>query len=124
MKTAPIFAACNENTGVTSLLKGSDNILRVFMFGEAPQNVQYPYAVWQLVSGSPENYLSCRPDIETHLIQVDVYAKTSSDARSVANAIEYAIEDKCYIIGYNGESVDPETKNFRSSFTVEWMINR
>lgn len=124
MNTAPIFDVCNQDAAVTGLLKGSDNILRVFQFGQAPQKVAYPYAVWQLISGSPENYLSCRPNLETHTIMIDVYAKTAAEARKVANAIEYAIETHCYIVSYNGESIDPETKNNRSSFTVDWQTYR
>ena len=64
-----------SNAAVTNLL--GTNPVRFFMFGLAPDDVQYPYAVWQVVSGSPENYLNNRPQIENHVIQIDVYSNSA-----------------------------------------------
>lgn len=122
MNTPPIFMLCAADPGVTALL--GTNPVRVFMFGMAPQNVQKPYAVWQVVSGSPENYLAGRPDTERHALQIDVYADSASVARSALSAIEHAIELDCYITRYGGESRDPETMNYRSSMDVDWHTYR
>lgn len=122
MMTPPIFTAISNNAAVTNLL--GTNPVRFFMFGMAPDNVQYPYAVWQVVSGSPENYLNNRPQIENHVIQIDVYSNSAATSRDILSKIECALEDKCHVVRYGGESRDPETKNYNSSMDVEWWVNR
>lgn len=122
MNTPPIFTLCSADPGVTALLGVSP--VRVFMFGMAPQNVQKPYAVWQVVSGAPENYLAGRPDTEQHIIQIDVYADSASQSRSALAAIERAIELQSYVTRYGGEDRDSETLSYRSSMDVSWHTYR
>ena len=81
MMIPPIFTAISSNSAVTALL--GSNPVRFFMFGLAPDNVQYPYAVWQVASGSPENYLNNRPQIENHVIQIDVYSDSAATSRNI-----------------------------------------
>lgn len=122
MNSPPIFSICSADPGVTAIL-GTDPV-RLFMFGMAPQNVQRPYAVWQVVGGSPENYLAGRPDTEQHTLQIDVYADSASVARSALSEIERAIELSAYVTRYGGESRDDETKSYRSSMDVDWHTYR
>lgn len=122
MNSPPIFSICAAEPGVTSIL-GTDPV-RLFMFGMAPQNVQRPYAVWQVVGGSPENYLAGRPDTEQHTLQIDVYADYAAQSRAALAAIEHAIELSCYVTRYGGESRDDETKSYRSSMDVDWHTYR
>ncbi|MCQ2994016.1 DUF3168 domain-containing protein [Pseudomonas syringae] len=122
MAAAPIFAVCAADVGVTSLLGKSPT--RLYPFGEAPEGVAKPYAVWQLLTGSPENYLSGRPDIDGYSLQVDVYANTASDARAVTGAISYAIELAANVTRWGGETKDPATKLYRSSFDIDWLVPR
>lgn len=123
MNTAPIFSLCASNPAVTALLGATPN-MKLYMFGMAPQGVQAPYAVWQVISGQPEIYLSGRPDVEVHGIQIDVYAKTANESRKILNEIEKTIELDCYIVRYNGDSFETETKLFRSSLDVDWHTYR
>lgn len=123
MNTAPIFQITSADAEL-SLLLDSDGIFRLFMFGMAPQNVERPYAVWQLISGSPQNYISGRPDTEAHTLQIDVYAKTASEARTVLGSLERALEVHCHVRRYNGESRDTETKDYRASMDVDWITYR
>lgn len=122
--TAPIFTVCSADTGVQSLLEDTSGILRLFLFGDAPQGEQAPYAVWQVVYGSPENYISGVPDIDSYGIQIDVYASEASVARDVAKALRDAIEPHAHIVGWNGESRDPSTRRYRVTFTVDWFVSR
>lgn len=117
-----IFATCAASSRVRALLGTSPT--RLYPFGEAPQNVTKPYAVWQTISGSPENYLGDIPDIDTHSLQVDVYAPTATAARDVAEAIRDAVEPVAHITFWGGESRDPETNNYRVNFTVDWWTQR
>lgn len=123
MNTPPIFTLCMNDQAVTDALL-DDGILRLYLFGMAPDGVKKPYAVWQLVSGDPINYMHGRPDTERHVLQIDVYADTASESRSVLASIEHAIELDSHIVRYGGESRDPETRNYRSTMDAEWHTYR
>jgi len=118
----PIFQVCAADTNVTALLGTAPT--RLFPFGEAPQGVTLPYAVWQTITGLPDNYLGQAPDIDQFTIQVDVYADRGSSAREVAQALRNAIEPHAHIVGWNGESTDPDTGHKRYGFDVDWFVHR
>lgn len=120
--TVPIFTILAGSTDVTGLLGTSPT--RVFPFGEAPQGVTYPYLTWQIVSGSPENYIDRTPDIDNYIIQVDIWANTGISANQVAEAVRDAIEPHAYIVSWRGESISPDTKRARVSFDISWFVNR
>ena len=119
---AKIFEAISASTAVKALIGTSP--VRFYEFGSAPQDVAYPYAVWQVVGGSPVMYLDKVPDVDRIAIQVDAYAKSASTARSVADALRDAIEPKAYVTRWNGEWIDPETGSNRASFDVSWWQHR
>lgn len=121
--TPPIFAAVNV-PAVQALLKAGTGPLRFYAFGLADQNTPKPYAVWQQVFGSPENYISNTPDMDSIGVQVDVYATTAASARAVAIALRDAIEPKAHITSWRGESRDTETGSYRHGFDCEWWIAR
>ena len=119
----PIFDIIKVVSAVTALL-GTDPV-RFFPFGQAPDDVEMPYAVWQTVSGSPENYLSGTPSIDNWMAQVDVYAKKGSTARNVAEALRDALEADltAYITAWRGERKEDDNI-FRYSFDVEFLTER
>ena len=118
----PIFLICAADNGVKALLGTSP--VRFWPFGSAPQGASMPYAVWQVIGGSPENYLGNTPDLDRFSIQVDVYAVTGAVAQSVATALRDAIESHAYVTAWRGGDMDINTKAFRVSFDVDWMIER
>lgn len=119
---APIFQVCAINAGVQSAL--GTNPVRLYPFGEAPQGISKPYAVWQVIGGEPGNYINQIPDTDFHSLQVDVYAPTVTGGRDAAQALRDAIEPVAHITRWGGESRDPETKNYRFSFDVDWITHR
>lgn len=128
--TPPIFETVDVPS-VQAVLKGPRGPLRFYAFGRAPQAPTgvpvYPYAVWQYAYGSPENYLGQRPDVDSIGVQVDVYASPQQGvavARQVAQALRDALEGSCYITGWRGESIDPETSNCRFGFDCDWIVPR
>lgn len=118
----PIFEVCAASSAVRSAL--GSNPVRLYLFGEAPQNVASPYAVWQIIGGFPENYLGNVPDTDRFALQIDVYANSANDARNAVISIRDAVEPVAYVTGWRGETRDTETKKYRSSFDVDWIINR
>lgn len=119
---APIFAACAASQAVKNMLGA--NPVRFYPFGLQDDNIVYPYAVWQNIGGSPENYLSQRPDADRYSLQVDVYSDTAADVIAVARALRDAIEGKAYITRWGDQNRDPETKRYRYSFDVDWITTR
>lgn len=118
----PIFAIAAADTAVQAAL-GTDPV-RFWPFGLAPQDETRPYAVHQLVYGSPENTLACAPASDNFGVQVDAYAKTVTSARAVAAALRDALEPHAYITAWNGESWESATGLYRVSFTVEFQTDR
>lgn len=113
-----LFPAVAASAACVALLK-SDKEVRFYQFGLAPQNVVKPYAVWQRVFGAPENYLAQRPNIDLFSVQIDVYASSADQARTVAAALRDALEPVGHITSWLGESIDPDTKNYRFSFAMD-----
>lgn len=120
--TAPIFAVASADSTVKSVL--GSNPVRIFPFGEAPEGTAKPYAVWQIITGSPENYLAGRPDIDGFTLQVDVYGATAISTRDASVAIRNAIELQSYITRWAEMPRDSETNNYRVSFDVDWFVPR
>ena len=120
--TAPIFEVVAADAGVQAVL--GTNPVRFYPFGSAPQNSQLAYAVWQVVGGSPENYLAGRPDVDNFTLQVDAYGDDALVTRGVVEALRDAIELHANITLWLGESQDPATKRWRSSFRLDWITRR
>jgi hypothetical protein len=120
--TAPIFTVCAAAPAVTALLGIGPT--RLYPHGEAPEGTAKPYAVWQVVSGSPINYVNGVPDTDRYGLQVDVYADTASTAASVVTAMRNAIAQHAYITGFGVDAKDKDTHNYRKGFDVAWLVSQ
>jgi len=120
--TPSLFVFVSSSSAVRA--KFGSAPVRVFPFGSAPDKVKLPYAVWQTIGGVPENYISNAPDVDTFVVQLDVYAQTATQAREAAEALRDALEPHGYVILWRGESRDPETNNFRYSFDFNFLTER
>lgn len=118
----PIFSILNSTPAVTALLR-SGNILRVFEYGMAIENVKLPYVVWQVISGVPYNTLNCPPSTDKVRVQFDVYAGTGSQSKSIAKLVRDAIEEQCYIIDMYGTHRDTDGV-YATQFDTSWHVSR
>jgi hypothetical protein len=118
----PLFQVCAADSSVQSVLGTAPT--RLWPFGEADPSPTYPYAVWQVITGGPQNYLGQPADADFFGVQIDVYAKTAEEARAVAQALRSAIESFAYVSSFLGESRDTITRNYRYSFSVDWIVTR
>jgi hypothetical protein len=118
---SPLYDLVKNNAGVQAVL---GNPVRLYAFGDAAQDGSKPYAVQQTVGGQPENYLSGVPDLDSIIVQLDVYAPAMTQAKSIVVALAAVIEPVAYITSWNGEFRDTETKLWRISFTVEFKHPR
>lgn len=122
----PIFQLVAAYAPATALL--GSNPVRFWPFGQAQVNSQgvvtTPYGVWRVITGLPENFINQRPDIDSFGVQIDVYGDSSTATRNAAQAIRDAIEGESQIVGWRGESIDPDTKRYRYSFDAEFWTPR
>lgn len=123
----PVFSIATASTAVTNTLGSSPT--RLWPFGKAPQpgapGYGVPYAVHQLVYGSPDNSLSCVPSEDNFGIQLDVYATDAEGARGAAATLRDAFEESFnHVIAWNGEDWEKDTGLYRLSFTVEFWTQR
>lgn len=118
----PIFNIVNADSAVIAALGPAP--VRVYPFGLAPQNVKLPYVTWQTISGAPENYLGDLPDADSYTLQVDVWAATSESVLQVARALRDAVEPVAYVAGWGNTARDNDTKYFRYTFTIDFIVQR
>lgn len=122
MKLFPALYQTLDTPDVRALI---GDPLRLFSFGDAGDGpVAKPYVLWQTVGGEPENYLGDRPEVDRFSVQIDVYATDGKKAREVVAAIVPLIETRAYVVSWNGEFRDYETKLYRVSFDVDWFVHR
>ncbi|HCA25256.1 MAG TPA: hypothetical protein DEP32_13915 [Pseudomonas sp.] len=119
---APIFQVIAAVPAVTALL--GTGPVRFWPFGEGEEDAPRPYAVWQTITGNAENYLDQVPDSDAYTLQVDVYADSAASVRDAARALRDAIEPHAHIVAWRGESREPDTKLYRYSFDVSWLVTR
>lgn len=121
----PLFDTVKSDAAVKAVFGNSP---RIYPHGRAPDKgdplYRTPYAVHQIVSGSPENFLAGRPDADGFTTQIDVYAEKVEDAAHGAEVLRDAIEPVAYIVGWRGQFKDPDTSLFRYSFDVDWLTPR
>ena len=123
--TAPIFKLLNASDEVKAFLK-SDNKLRAYEFGLAPDAPQKPYLVWQDISGVPQNHLDCPAQTDHIVIQIDIYTLEPLQLRAIREAVRKALEldNSCTVTSLRGNEREPETKLYRTGFDSNWFVDR
>jgi hypothetical protein len=120
----PIYNLVASNPTAKNLLLSGDGSIRFYEFGTAPQSPTYPYAVWQVITGSPENYLSGRPEEDGYTLQVNVYASTTAALKNVTRALRDAFELDAYIGRWGNTQQNTETKKYSFDFDVDFITPR
>lgn len=118
----PVYQLATASPDVLALLGTTPT--RFYPFGEAEEGVETPYAVWQLVYGSPYNLLGDAPREDSFGIQIDCYADTGDDASELSDALRESFEGDGYVVAFNGEWREADTRLFRVSFTVAFISAR
>jgi hypothetical protein len=96
----------------TTLL--GQNPTRFFEFGFAPQLEKLPYATWQELRVTPFNYLAGAPSTDTIKTQIDVWATTAQECRTVARAVRRAIDSAC-TVSFLQNSWDEDSRLYRTT---------
>lgn len=117
----PVYALVRDDPAVQAVL---GNEPRVYPFGQAPQAPVKPYVVWQVVAGSPENYINETPNIDSFVVQIDVYADTAAQVRSAGVSMRNALERHAHVVSWRGEDREQDTNLYRLSFDVDFWTTR
>ncbi len=117
----PIFPAASHHQRTLDCL---GNPPRLYPYGEAPQDVKLPYAVWEEAGGSPFNHLSGRPTMDAMDCLLDVYATTPEELELVMSALQHLIETHAHITGYAGGNRDKETRLYHAGLSFDWLAER
>lgn len=117
----PVVQEAKKSAALVALL-GSP--FRFYAFGDAGQGVEPPYATYQIIGGSPENFLSNRPDADSFMIQIDCWDKTELGVINLATLMRYALETVCHITDYGPQGRDATTRNYRVTFTLDYKLKR
>lgn len=98
--------------------------VRFYEFGTAPQGDNgNTYATWQVITGTPDNLLDRRPDVDFVTVQIDVWASTTGHARAAASAIRDALEDEADITGWRTGDQDAETGMHRFMLNASFILD-
>lgn len=117
-----IFTILNASAPVKVLL--GTNPLRVFPFGQAPQDVERPYATYSVYNGVPENTLNCPPDIDNIGTQIDVWSPDADDCITIAEAIRDALEGSAHMTNFQSLEWDDETGLYRTRMDFDFWTQR
>lgn len=83
----PVYALLSGAAAVTTLVAD-----RIHAQGYAGDSPQAPYITWQIVTGTPGNYVSGRPGTDDVRVQVDAWAKDPATAQAIGAAVAAALE--------------------------------
>lgn len=99
--------------------------LRVYPV-QAPQGVATPYVTYSLVAAVPANQLDGVADVDQRRIQIDTYAATYAEARSVMSACRNELEwgIRGYCISENFTDYEADTQLFRCSADFSFWLPR
>lgn len=119
---SPVFEALNASSVVKSLL--GNKPLRVFPWGEAPQNVAKPYVTYGVVNGTPQNNLDCPPRIDQLGTDIDIWALTGRSCEDCYKAIRDVLEPLGHMTRFHSLIRDPETKLYNIKLEFDFWTGR
>lgn len=121
--TPPVFEIVAASSDCRALL-GTPPNMRFYAFGEAPQNKQVIYAVWQMPFSTPANYLGQTPDADDARVQVDVYGAEQKDVDAAAIAIRNAIQEHAHMVNAAQRPRDSVTRNYGYMLDFQFITER
>lgn len=120
--TSKVFPILNADSAVKALLGSKP--LRVYPWGQAPQNVQHPYATYGVFSAQPENTMDTEPQIDNQGTQIDIWAHTAKSCDECFVAIRNALESSGHMINFQMSVRDNETQLFTSRMEFDFWTAR
>lgn len=127
---APVFELLAAAPAVTAII--GTNPMRCYAplipqtANGVPNNALLPAVTWQLIIGTPENYINAPATTSRQRIQVDAWALSLQQAEVLLSAARDALEadGRGVCVTENGFDYEPDTKRYRSSADFEFWVDR
>ncbi|MBJ8421910.1 DUF3168 domain-containing protein [Acinetobacter bereziniae] len=119
MNILPIFATL-QNSPVKDFVQN-----RIYE-DIAPDGTKFPYVVWSLVGGVPNQNLDCPPKIDHLTFQVVVYDTQGTRASNIRKQISVVLDPLCTITNLHPNHVErvADTNIFGRGFDANWWFDR
>lgn len=92
--------------------------VRIYPFGDARPNELRPYAVHQLIVGTPLNCLDDPPPADDERIQFSIWGDSTPQVLAAVVALRACLQGYGYINSYSDAGRDPETKRY--GMIIDW----
>lgn len=115
----PIYQALTAVPAIVTLVGD-----RIYGSGVVTEGESRPYIVWSIISATPNNNISTTPEQDDQRVQVDVYSKSETVARQLETLVRDALEAQMHIVFGPWNTFETETKLFRWSQDVTWLLAR
>ena len=122
MSTLPIEDILQANTELYGLL---GNPVRVHE-DIAPRGTPFPYAVWLIVGGDPQNHLDCPANVDHVTFQIFVYDNIKARASDMREMIRQTLEMHCTVTDSHLRSFEriADTNIFGRGIQANWFLDR
>lgn len=120
-----IFQIIKNNSACTNLLGTSP--VRFYPAGVANKQAPTPYATYNVVVGSPQNYLDKPADMDQKATQIDIFGKDFNECDVTYAAIRAALEpvaNQIYINSFATPDRDSETGLYHARLEVDAWESR
>lgn len=84
------------------------------------QNTDLPYVILTRISLVPSNHLHGRPTLDANRVQLDVYAETYAQARTIADACRSALEAQDIAMESEIDNYEPDVAEYR--ITQDFLV--
>jgi len=120
MNTAQLYTWLSAEAAVTALIGSPPRIYP----GVAPDGSSGSWATYTGISGLPINHFGGFAGVDFVRVQIDCYADTKAAADALADTIATALDARGYVVGWNPEGRDAETRKWSKSFDFEFFGTR
>lgn len=122
MNILPIVSTLQASAAATAVL---GNQIRVYE-DIAPRKTDFPYAVWSVVHGEPDNNLDCPATTDHISFQIVVYDSNQKRASEVRQVVRQVLEQHCYVTAIHPSHFEriADTNIFGRGFDANWFLDR
>ncbi|WP_440221832.1 tail completion protein gp17 [Dokdonella sp. MW10] len=117
----PVFPILSAYAPVAALV--GSNPVRIFE-SVAPDKTPRDYIVWNLIFGTPENYIGEPPAIDNIRTQIDCVSDTSPGVKALADHVRRGLDPHAVCVSFNQFTKDPATGLWLYSFDWSFWVRR
>lgn len=117
-----IYQILRESNAVKAIVGTSPS--RIYRHDSAPQDSSKPYITWFILTGTPANTLSEKPEIDAISVQVDCWHQSDAGVENLAIAVRNAMEDVSHMTAIVINEREQQTKLYRVGLQFDVWLDR